>query len=85
MQVVDIDATSEPDSGSVSPHAPTDVPSISGGKNFDFCSSFPNLAILCKTNPIWDPYIAEVAPQALAISSVTIENSLNTPPDPPYF
>ena len=52
VDVVDIDATSEPDSGSVRPQAPTDVPSISGGKNLDFCSSLPNLAMLCNTNPI---------------------------------
>ena len=80
-----IDIASDPESGSVRANEPIISPVENFGRYLCFCSSVPDITIVCDPMPILVPAIDLNAGEALPNSNVNLTSCSIDRFDPPYF
>ena len=82
--LIDSEAASDPESGSVRAKEPTTSPAASLGSHADFCSSVPSMRIPCDPMPLLVPIRLRNAGEVLPSSKATSISSSAVIPRPPY-
>src|SRR3954451_12662151 len=76
-------AASEPDDGSVRPHAPSHLPAARLGTYLCFCASLPARRMWPVHRPLCDATVSATEPSTRASSSMTMAPSCVDLPAPP--